>query len=319
MQGRRPPEKDQYVNEGLSNAVHLLLDHKVSKKLFDYVMGIKGMEMNQVNLQKMTPFFKLVKTKDIKNNKYYKRCFEKLLESGEVDINAPDQFGCSAFWHFYSNNRFDEAFFLVDKGANINHLDNYGMFALKKELWANNLEMMKKLLQKGADPNQTDEFGRTCLHLACNMVARRDMKETLKVLMKHGADINSVDMKRRTPMHYLFVRKNRRYDVDKFEPMEHGLEILINEQTAMSININTQDINGKTLLHYAAQRGATDSLDYLIKLFGIDVLNFSLEDRWMNTPLSVAINCKHYHFVEKLLDYKVAKLKGFIYDEPKPR
>ena len=83
----------------------------------------------------MTPFFKLVKTKDIKGNKYFKFCFEKLLETGRVDINAPDQFGCSAFWHFYSNNKFDDAFFLVDKGANINHLDNYGFFALKRELF----------------------------------------------------------------------------------------------------------------------------------------------------------------------------------------
>jgi ankyrin repeat protein len=38
----------------------------------------------------MTPFFMLVKTKDIKNDKYYKFCFEKLLKSGKVDINAPD-------------------------------------------------------------------------------------------------------------------------------------------------------------------------------------------------------------------------------------
>ena len=32
----------------------------------------------------------LVKTKDIKNNVYFKDCFEKLLSSGKVDINAPD-------------------------------------------------------------------------------------------------------------------------------------------------------------------------------------------------------------------------------------
>lgn len=167
----------------------------------------------------MTPFFKLVKTKDIKGNKYYKRCFEKLLESGKVDINAPDQFGCSAFWHFYNQNRFEDAFFLVDKGANINHIDNYGMYALKKELWANNLPMMQRLLEKGADPNQTDEFGRTALHLACNMIHRKDMRETIKLLIKFDADINAVDMKRRTAAHYMFVRKNRRYEVDYFEPL----------------------------------------------------------------------------------------------------
>ena len=101
----------------------------------------------------MTPFFMLVKTKDIKNDEYYKYYFEKLLETGKVDINAFDQFGNSAFWHFYNNNRIEDAFYLVDKGANINHIDNYGFFALKSELYKNNFEMMKRLLDKGADPN----------------------------------------------------------------------------------------------------------------------------------------------------------------------
>ena len=65
----------------------------------------------------------------------------------------------------------------------------------------------------------TDEFGRTTLHLACNMIQRRDMKETIKLLVKHDADINAVDMKRRTPAHYMFVRKNRRFEIDHFEPL----------------------------------------------------------------------------------------------------
>lgn len=64
----------------------------------------------------------------------------------------------SAFWFFYTNNRFEDAFYLVGKGANINHIDNYGVFALKRELFANNYNMLKQLLEKGADPNMSDEF-----------------------------------------------------------------------------------------------------------------------------------------------------------------
>ena len=106
----------------------------------------------------MSPFFKLVKTKDIKNNKEFKYCFETLLKTGKVDIISPDQFGMSAFWYFYTNNRHEEAFYLVDKGANINHIDNYGVFALKRELFNNNYAVIKQLLEKGANPNMTDEF-----------------------------------------------------------------------------------------------------------------------------------------------------------------
>lgn len=75
-----------------------------------------------------------------------------------VDIDAPDQFGMSAFWYFYTNNRVEEAFYLVDKGANINHMDNYGFFALKRELFQSNYQMIQRLLDKKANPDITDEF-----------------------------------------------------------------------------------------------------------------------------------------------------------------
>ena len=58
--------------------------------------------------------------------------------------------------------------YLVDQGANINHIDNYGLFALKRELFRGDVVLMKKLLEKGANPDQRDEFERTCLHMAAN-------------------------------------------------------------------------------------------------------------------------------------------------------
>jgi hypothetical protein len=38
---RRPPEKDQYISEelGLSNAVHILINH-ANKDLFEYFVSI---------------------------------------------------------------------------------------------------------------------------------------------------------------------------------------------------------------------------------------------------------------------------------------
>ena len=101
----------------------------------------------------MTPFFKLVKTKDIKADGFSKHCFETLIQSGKIDINAPDQFGSTAFWFLYTNKRYVEAMFLVDHGGNINHMDNYGEFALKREMYAGDLNLLTILLEKGADPN----------------------------------------------------------------------------------------------------------------------------------------------------------------------
>ena len=211
--GRRPPEKDQYISAelGLSNALHILIEYPV-KDIFDFLLSIKGIELNQVNFMKMSPFFKLVKTTDIKNNLEYKYLFERLLKTGNVDIDSPDQFGMSAFWYFYTNNRNDEAFYLVEKGANINHIDNYGVFALKKELLAMNYNMIKQLLEKGANPNMCDEFQRTVLHLACDFAHRRDYKDLFILLIKHKASISQDDFKQRTPLHYLFVKRNKRFE-----------------------------------------------------------------------------------------------------------
>jgi ankyrin repeat protein len=98
-------------------------------------------------------------------------------------------------------------------------MDNYGEFALKRELYQNDYNLIKKLLEKGADPNQKDEFGRTCLHLGCNMAHRKDVKEVMKILVKYNADLSWLDFKQRTPLHYMFIRKNRRFEQDKFEPI----------------------------------------------------------------------------------------------------
>lgn len=131
----------------------------------------------------------------------------------------------SAFWYFYTNNKHQEAFYLVEKhGANINHMDNYGTFALKRELFANNLPMFKQLLEKGANPNMQDEFQRSVLHLICDWSHKRDYREYIKLLLKHGGDLQLLDFKQRTPLHYLFVQRNRRFEVNQFDPLRinHG-------------------------------------------------------------------------------------------------
>lgn len=75
------------------------------------------------------------------------------------------------------------------------------------------------MLDKKANPDITDEFQRTILHLACDFAHRRDYKDLFKILIKHNANIKALDFKGRTPLHYLFVKKNKRYLADKFDPL----------------------------------------------------------------------------------------------------
>lgn len=63
-----------------------------------------------------------------------------------------------------------------------------------------------------------------------------------------------------------------------------------------------------------------ESLAHLVKLYGADAIDVNLEDKFMNTPLSVAVECRHFTFVESLIHHfgsaaNPINLKAFIFPE----
>ena len=71
------------------------------------------------------------------------------------------------------------------------------------------------------------------------------------------------------------------------------LELLLNEETKAAFPINCQDMNGKSLLHYLAQRGSHESLDYVVKLYGVDGITVNLEDNFRNKSFAIAVELRH--------------------------
>lgn len=67
---------------------------------------------------------------------------------------------------------------------------------------------MQYLLDKGANINLIDNKGRNLLHHAINMSsATADATfETEKFLIDHGIELNLLDVHGRTPLHYSFVK-----------------------------------------------------------------------------------------------------------------
>jgi ankyrin repeat protein len=236
----------------------------------------------EINIQKMTPFFTLIKTKDTTLPEY-KYCLDKFLDT-KADIDSPDQFGISAFWYCYQNQKIDLAFYLASKGADINRLDNYGFFALKKEVFENNLDRIKRLIDSGADINMKDEFQRTVLHHSFNRYKVGNDLSIIRYLIGKGADINAKDFKNRTPLHYLFVKSNRRFRNEQNDPADVMVEC-INQYP--EIVLNEGDNNGNTILHYICQCQAIECLNLLsqrITKKDLEVLN---DDK--NTPLAVGM------------------------------
>lgn len=102
----------------------------------------------------------------------------------------------------------------------MNLWDNYGMFVLKEEVMKGNREMTLKLLQRGADIENWDEFEWTPLHIAMNLYWQGFNDSIIKVLLDNHASLNVVDMKGRTPLHYLFIKANKRDRSEDWDPVE---------------------------------------------------------------------------------------------------
>lgn len=234
---------DEYCGMGLSNALHIILEFP-SQTVFDFLID-SGVTTDEINIKKMTPFFMLIKTKDTTLPEY-KHCLDKFLTT-KSDIDSPDQFGVSAFWYCYQNQKVDLAFYLATKGADVNRLDNYGFFALKSEVFNNNLDRIKRLLDVGADINKTDEFQRTVLHHVFNRYRIGNDLGIIRYLISKGADIKAKDFKNRTPLHYLFVKSNRRFKKDLIDPSDVLVECL---NLYQEIDFSEGDNNGNTVLHY---------------------------------------------------------------------
>ena len=280
---------NEYCEKGLYNALHLLLEFP-SQTLFDFILDSE-VSTEEININKMTPFFMLIKTKDTTMPEY-KHCLDKFINT-KSDIDSPDQFGISAFWYCYQNQKVDLAFYLATKGADINRLDNYGFFALKSEVFNNNLDRIKRLLDVGANINQKDEFQRTILHHAYNRYRVGNDLGIIKYLINKGSDVNAKDFKNRTPLHYLFVKSNRRFNFDLNDPADALVEII---NLGKEIVMNEGDKNGNTILHYMCQRNAIECLKMLKPQ--IKAKDFEIINKDGNTPLSVALHFLHANLVK---------------------
>lgn len=156
-------------------------------------------------------------------------------------------------------------------------------------------ELIEKALKAGADPNQRDPFGRTPFHHAinCAQIEADASFEVERLMIKYQGDVNIRDAQHRSVLHYSFLKientKSRNCQnipvmdiyTEKFDP----LETISSLCTAISdCDVNIQDNELRTPLHYAAICGAVVSSKYLIKKGA----KLEVQDIDHNTPLALA-------------------------------
>ncbi|KAG8232600.1 hypothetical protein J437_LFUL010721, partial [Ladona fulva] len=170
----------------------------------------------------------------------------------------------------------DLAMLLIERGANIEEVNDEGYTPLMEAAREGHEEMVVLLLSQGANINaQTEETQETALTLACC----GGFLEVADILIKAGADI---ELGASTPL---------------MEAAQEGHLDLVRYLLQSNSNVRAQTQTGDTALTYACENGHTDVADLLLT-YNADLEHESEGGR---TPLMKACRAGHQCTVQFLI------------------
>jgi ankyrin repeat protein len=110
---------------------------------------------------------------------------DRIIESGEVGINAADENEITAIQVAAANCQEKIVKGLIDQGAKIEHRNNSGWTSLHQACYHGHTPVAKVLIEAGADINKRNKYGATPL----NMAAAAGHLSTVRILLEGGAPV----------------------------------------------------------------------------------------------------------------------------------
>ena len=134
--------------------------------------------------------------------------------------------------------------YFINRGVNINILDNNYKTALHSAFAGDSIRSIKLLLDAKINVNQQDENGMTALHVG----VKRGKVDGIQLLMKYNPDVNITNVSGRTPLHYAAIKGNNEI-----------IDLLLKANA----DDNIKDIKGNSSLDLAKYYGNTKSAKVL--------------------------------------------------------
>jgi len=204
---------------------------------------------------------------------------QRLIKAGH-DLEMKNEKGMTPLAFATFQGQRETAIACIEAGAKIDVESNDGQTPLHYSCLFEDLELSAKLIEKGADVNKVAKDGYTPLSAAacvrCNKI--------LKLLLDAGAEVKGSDLEGSTPLHVIANNgdvESTNMVLAKNPPLEetnqHGhtplvaacngpnpegvVEVLVDH----GVNVDHQDNEGYTALHYMAARGMKSTVEKLLQ------------------------------------------------------
>jgi ankyrin repeat protein len=177
-----------------------------------------------------------------------------LIEADPTLLESKDQWGHTLLHIACWKEQFKVANYLIDKGANVNARNIYGVPVLNGAIKEGDecVSLVRRLIDKGADINVEKSANGSPLHLA----AIKGNIEVGKILIDHGADLNATS-RHGTPLQFNIINW----------PVPHEeMAIFLVENGAKPQEYSF----GNNDLHLAAIKGYADLIQAMVK-HGADI------------------------------------------------
>ncbi|RZC42084.1 Ankyrin repeat domain containing protein, partial [Asbolus verrucosus] len=169
---------------------------------------------------------------------------------------------------------------LLDKGAEVDVVDDDGFTPLHYASQSGNLDIVKLLTKKSSAVNKPNKQGRTALHMA----ATKGFVPIVEHLLEQGAFADLEDIEGDTPLD------------DALKAEHPRMFKMLLTKCSKIFSLDTTNLRGRTVLHMAAKEDAFD----LVEFFLSKGASLEVVDNDGNTPLDDALFNRHFELFRTL-------------------